>query len=200
MCWGAVMSSVLETLDVSGGYVTTAQVTRAGVPRRVLQELVESGELVHVDRGLYALPHTWEDPFFIAQHRFSRGVFSDDTALYLNAMTDRVPFTLAMTFPRSYNKTRAKAAGIHCRSCADGLLELGATDVVTSYGNTVRAYDAERTFCDLVRAQRVVDTQVLVPAMQAYAQSADKDPQKLITYARALGVESKIRTYLEILL
>ena len=136
----------------------------------------------------------------MAQHRFARGVFSDETALFLHGMTDRVPFSLTMTFPRSYNTTRAKSAGIICRSCADVVLELGICQVTTSYGNAVRAYDLERTLCDLMRGQAVIDDQVVSPAMQAYVRRSDRDPVKLTDYARALGVEGKIRTYLKVLL
>jgi hypothetical protein len=64
----------------------------------------------------------------------------------------------------------------------------------------VRAYDLERTLCDVVRGRRVVDAQVVNPAMKQYARSSEKDVQKLLGYARALGVEKKVRNYLEVLL
>lgn len=182
------------------GYVTSSQVTSLGIPRRLLTDAVESGELVQVARGLYALPDTWEDELFITQHRFARGVFSDETALYLHGLTDRAPFSLTMTFPRSYNTTAARKAGVICRTCADDLLDLGMREMVTQYGNPVRAYDAERALCDIVRGQAVVDSQVVVPAMRAYAASRDRDVVKLMKYARKLGVEAKVRGYMEVLL
>jgi hypothetical protein len=80
------------------------------------------------------------------------------------------------------------------------VLELGVCLVRTSYGNAVRAYDLERTLCDLVRGQAVVDDQVVSPAMQAYVRRPDRDPVKLVDYARALGVEGKVRTYMKVLL
>lgn len=146
------------------------------------------------------MPETWEDPYFVAQHRFSRGILSDETALFLHGMTDRAPFSLTMTFPRSYNTSKARAAGIICRSCSDDVLELGICQVKTSFGNTIRAYDLERTLCDLVRGHRVIDDQVVSPAMKAYVRRSDRDPVKLTDCARALGVEGKIRAYLKVLL
>ena len=105
-----------------------------------------------------------------------------------------------MTFPRSYRATKARESGIKVRTCANDVLELGLTKVKTSYGNQVRAYDLERTLCDIVRGQRVVDVQVVNPAMKQYVRSNEKDIQKLLDYARTLGVEKKIRNYLEVLL
>ena len=197
---GEETDALLDIATNCNGYITSAPVTAAGIPRRKLTEAVRAGELVQVDRGLYALPDVWEDPLYIAQHRFSRGIFSDDTALFLHGMTDRAPFALTMTFPRSYNATAAKAAGIACRTCADDVLGLGLCDIQTEYGNIVRAYDVERTLCDIVRGQGTPDSQLVVPAMQSYVKKKDRDPIKLVVYARNLGVETKIRNYLEVLL
>ena len=133
--------ALVEMAMSGNGYVTASQATEAGIPRRKLTEAVRKGNLVQVARGLYALPETWEDPYLVAQHRFARGVFSDDTALFLHGMTDRAPFSLTMTFPRGYNATPAREAGIVCRTCADDVLDLGITELTTQHGNVVRAYD-----------------------------------------------------------
>lgn len=66
------------------GYVSSAQVTSAGISRRLLAVAVASGKLVRVKRGSYALPDTWGDEMYITQPRFARGIFSDETALYLH--------------------------------------------------------------------------------------------------------------------
>lgn len=197
---GGTTSTLTDIAASRNGYITSTQATDAGIPRRKLAEAVRAGELVQVDRGLYALPGVWEDPLYVAQHRFSRGVFSDDTALFLHGMTDRAPFAPTMTFPRSYNATAARAAGIICRTCADDALGLGLCGIATEYGNTVRAYDVERTLCDLVRGQATPDAQLVVPAMRAYVRGEGCDPVKLVAYARRLGVEPKVRSYLEVLL
>ena len=132
---------LVEMAESGNGYVTASQATEAGVPRRKLTEAVRKGNLVQVARGLYALPETWEDPYLAAQHRFARGVFSDDTALFLHGMTDRAPFSLTMTFPRGYNATPAREAGIICRTCADDVLDLGIMELTTQHGNVVRVYE-----------------------------------------------------------
>lgn len=144
----------------------------------------------------------WRTPgrtILAAQLRFPKGTFSDGTALFLHGYTDRTPLQLTMTFPRSYRATKTREAGIEVRTCADGVLDLGRTSVRTSYGNKVRAYDLERTLCDVVCGQRIVDVQVANPAMRQYARSS-KDVQRLLGYAHALGVKKKIRSYLEVLL
>ena len=66
------MSDVAKMARENNGYISSA-VTSAGMPRRLLAEAVAAGELVQVERGLYALPDTWEDELYITQHRFSKG-------------------------------------------------------------------------------------------------------------------------------
>ena len=52
-------SAIQQILKTNNGIVTTTQVTEAGIPRRCLSEMVESGTIHRVDRGIYALPYLW---------------------------------------------------------------------------------------------------------------------------------------------
>ena len=52
------MDTLIDTARKRYGYVSSAQVTDAGIPRRLITEAVEAGLLVRVDRGLYTLPET----------------------------------------------------------------------------------------------------------------------------------------------
>lgn len=194
------MQAIIDLAKASGGLVTTSQVVGAGIPRARISDMVRAGELERVQRGVYCLADAWEDEFLATQLRFPKGIFSDGTALFLHGYTDRTPLYLTMTFPRSYRATKARESGIEVRTCADEVLDLGLATVRTSYGNEVRAYDLERTLCDVVRGRRVVDVQVVNPAMRQYVRNSARDVQKLLGYARALGVEKKIRNYLEVLL
>ena len=194
------MQAIIDLAKANGGLVTTSQVVGAGIPRARISDMVRAGELERVQRGVYCLADAWEDEFLATQLRFPKGIFSDGTALFLHGYTDRTPLYLTMTFPRSYRATKARESGVEVRTCADEVLDLGLATVRTSYGNEVRAYDLERTLCDVVRGRRVVDVQVVNPAMRQYVRSGARDVQKLLGYARALGVEKKIRNYLEVLL
>ena len=194
------MQAIIDLAKANGGLVTTSQVVGAGIPRARISDMVRAGELERVQRGVYCLADAWEDEFLATQLRFPKGIFSDGTALFLHGYTDRTPLYLTMTFPRSYRATKARESGVEVRTCADEVLDLCLATVRTSYGNEVRAYDLERTLCDVVRGRRVVDVQVVNPAMRQYVRSGARDVQKLLGYARALGVEKKIRNYLEVLL
>ena len=152
------------------------------------------------ERGLYCLPDTWEDEYVMAQHRFARGVFSHDTALYLLGLCDSAPESLMMSFPRGYNPSSAKREGIVVKSSPEGLHDLGLAELITPYGNSVRVYDAERTLCDMLRGMSSPDLQLLSPAFRLYFSSGGRNLSKLQSFADKLGVVAKVKRYMEVLL
>lgn len=184
----------------NAGFVTASDAAARGIRNRELAAAVSRGELVKIDRGLYCTPETWEDEYVTAQHRFARGIFSHDTALYLLGLSDSAPESLTMSFPRGYNPSSAKKMGIITKSSPDELHGFGCLDIATPYGNVVHAYDAERTLCDMLRGTTSPDVQLLSPAFRAYVSSSGRSLPTLQLYAEKLGVAAKVRKYMEVLL
>ena len=194
------LNELQSILDNNNGIITTAQVTRAAIPRRCLAELVAAGKIYKVDRGIYARPDVWEDEMFLLQYRFSKGIFSHGTALYLHAMTDRTPHAYTMTFPHGYNAGGLKNRNVTAKYATQSIYDLGIAEISSPSGNTIRVYDIERTLCDIVKGNNSCDIQLVNAAMKAYAVSSKKDVSKLLECAERLRVKTKILTYMEILL
>ena len=72
--------------------------------------------------------------------------------------------------------------------------------MTTPGGNSVRAYGAERTLCDILKTRNHTDVQVVTDAFKIYAARREKNIPLLSEYARKLKVEEKMRSYLEVLL
>jgi len=189
-----------EFLQNAGDVVTSKQITEAGFHRSILSELVEASELVQVARGVYMKPSAWEDEMFLLQYRFSKGIFSHETALYLHGFTDRTPARFAMTFPWGYNTASLKEENVITKRVIKVLYRLGITELTSPAGSIIRTYDVERTLCDIVRGKNTCDIQIVNQAMKHYAESKGKDIQKLTSYAEKLRVKPKILNYMEILL
>jgi predicted transcriptional regulator of viral defense system len=184
----------------NNGFVTAAQVTAAGIQRRTLSELVEAKRLYRAERGIYVLPETWEDEMCFLQYRFAKGVFSNETALYLHRLSDRMPHTYTLTFPHGYNAAGLKKHNAKARFAQTEVYGLGITEANSPFGNTIRVYDVERTLCDIVKGNNSCDIQLVNQAMKAYTVSKEKDIAKLIAYAERLRVKPKILRYMEVLL
>lgn len=191
---------IKEIAAANGGFLTASMAGENGVRSRDLADAVRRNDLIRVERGLYCTPDTWEDEYVVAQHRFTRGVFSHDAALYLLGLCDSAPESLTMSFPRGYNPSSAKREGIVAKSSPEGLHDLGLSELTTPYGNAVRAYCAERTLCDMLRGMSSPDLQLLSPAFRSYFSSEGRNLPKLQSFADKLGVAAKVRKYMEVLL
>jgi predicted transcriptional regulator of viral defense system len=187
-------------LNSADGIVTSKQVTEAGFHRSVLPTLVRDNVLVQVSRGVYMKPTAWEDEMYLLQYRYSKGIFSHETALYLHDMTDRTPSRFTMTFPWGYNAASLKQENMNVKRTVNAYYELGIVEIPSPAGNTIKAYDIERTLCDIVRGNGACDIQIVNQAMKRYALSKGKDIQKLTGYAEKLRVKPKILNYMEVLL
>ena len=181
------------------GTVTTKQITAAGLHRGVLKKLVASGDLYCFGRGIYVCSNAWEDEFYLLQHKYGRGIFSHDTALYLLGYSDRAPVKYVMTFPKGYNAPSLKQENVVIKRVVPENYSFGIINLPSPCGNPIRVYNLERTLCDILRG-RGSDIQVIAPAMKRYAAAPEKDIHKLIQYANQLHVKSKVLRYMEVLL
>lgn len=194
------LKAITDILDRQGGIITTAQVSAAGIPRLYLIKMTAKKLLQRVDRGIYAAPEAWADEMFLLQYKYSKGIFSHETALYIHGFTDRTPTRFLMTFPYGYHAESISETNIRMKKVVKSIYELGIVERKTSFGNTIRLYDLERTLCDIVKGNNSCDIQIVNQAMKRYALSKEKNISRLLEYAELLRVKPKILAYMEILL
>jgi predicted transcriptional regulator of viral defense system len=130
---------------------------------------------------------------YFLQYRFARGVFSNETALYLHGLSDRTPHTYTMTFPHGYNATGLKKHSAKARFTKPEIYGLGIIEVKSPFGNPIRVYDIERTLCDILKGNNSCDIQLVNQAMKTYAMSKEKDIAKLVASAERLRVKQPRR-------
>lgn len=199
----AVMNHADEIMDLvrkGNGTVTSRQVTESGIHRQYLTELVKKGKLELVERGVYIDPNAFVDTLYNLQSRYGKGIYSHGTALYLHNLSERTPIEYTMTFPSSYNITRVKDRNIKTYRTKTEFHQLGVERITTSHGNRVRAYNMERTLCDLVRGNSRVDREEVTTAFKEYAKRKNKDLNMLFKYAKLLRTDQRVRAYMEVLL
>jgi len=194
------LKAITDMLERQSGIVTTAQVSAAGIPRFYLSKMTAKNLLRRVERGIYAAPEAWEDEMFLLQYKYSKGIFSHETALYVHGFTDRTPTRFVMTFPYGYHAQSIASTNVRMKKTVKSIYELGIVERKTTFGNKIRLYNLERTLCDIVKGNNSCDIQIVNQAMKRYALSKDKNISRLLQYAEQLRVKPKILAYMEILL
>ena len=191
----------LEKLIVEkDGLITTEQVEESRIPRYFLTLLMRNGKLERVARGVYLTPDAFDDEMYRLQARNNRIIFSHETALYLHGLTDRDPLELSVTVPRGYNATNLRKEGIRVYTVKKEFFQMGIIELKTIYGRPVKAYNLERTICDIVRNRNNMDIAILNDAIKRYIDYQGRNIPQLLRYAKKLNVQKIIRKYMEILL
>lgn len=197
MCYREQLENLIAD---NQGIIITNDVEKKGIPRHYLTLFMREGKLERVSHGTYVSPETFDDEMYTLQVKKQKVIFSHETALFLHELTDRDPLELSVTIPYGYNGSNLRVSGVKVYSVKKPLHLMGVTEVDTLYGRKIKAYDKERTICDIVRNRNNMDIAILNEAMKRYLQSKEKNITLLLKYAKELGVQKIIRNYMEILL
>jgi predicted transcriptional regulator of viral defense system len=192
-----MIKKLIETHD---GIVHTSDVVAAGLSRTTLAKLTREGALVRVARGQYVLPDELPDELFLWQKRMPILIYSHETALFLHGMAERTPSRHTATLPSNVRLSPTFPGDVKVYMIKPELFEVGLISLPTKMSHSVRAYDTERTVCDILRSRNKIDDQTVVAAMKNYAIRTDKDMNKLGQYAAMFRVTKILRRYLEVLL
>jgi predicted transcriptional regulator of viral defense system len=195
-----INSSILEALKKNNNIITTAQVVELGFSRYLLSKYEKEGLLERERQGVYVLPDSVHDDMYTLMLRSKKIIFSHDTSLFLNGLSERTPFIHSVTIPNDTRVSKVIQEECTCYYIKPELHQIGMTMRKTTLGNEVRCYNAERTICDLLRSRNRLDEETVISAIKNYAIYSDKDLNLLAVYASKFGVDKELKRYMEVLL
>lgn len=192
-------NKIFEIIRKNNGIVTAFEVSENNIDSWYLTNMVRNGELERVTRGVYMDP-SYEnyDELYFFQLQNKVCIYSFQTALYLQGLTDRLPFINEVTVYQGYNIWRIRDKVIP-HQVKKEWYEVGTTEVKTEMGNIVIAYDMERTICDLVRDRKNQDPEIFSKAWNFYLKKENKDIWKLRKYADVFRISQQIEEILEVI-
>ena len=197
-----MLDELVSYIDAEGGVAYSSQLKGAGFSAGLISYVSEAGHIDRISRGIYCTPDVFEDDFLVIGTRWRRCIFSHNSALYLNGLSDRLPVVQSVTVPRGYNPVRLieEFPGIQIHWVRPDVYELGATNIMTPSGNRVRCYNSERSIADLIRQRKLggVDAQLVRDAIGGYFNSREKDIHELARMCEVLGVRRELQVYLEV--
>jgi predicted transcriptional regulator of viral defense system len=187
-------------VEQNGGVVSAGDIQKAGIARAAIYDGLSRGIILKESHGNYVLADEQPDEFRIIQSRSDKLIFSHGTALFLHGMSDRVPHKLDITVPQGDNVSRIKRIyeQTQFHYCKKELWNLGIVTLKSPQGYDVKVYDLERCICDLIKDKKSIDSQIYTQALKEYF-SGKCNPRKIVKYARQFNLESKVRTYMEVL-
>ena len=182
------------------GTILSLDLDKYEIPRTYLSMMVSEGKLERVERGIYVSSDSTHDEMFSMQKKYSKLIFSHETALYLHELSDRTPSEYSATVPSGYKVVENICEKFKVYYIKKSLHGLGVVTKETSFGNLIKVYEIERTICDIIRSRNRVDIQIINDALKRFVQLKSIDYSLLMDYAREFKIEALLINYLEVLL
>ena len=192
-------TEILSIANSNNGLITTNMIVDAGYLRSNINYLLKLGSLIRVSRGVYKVPNGVEDDFLNLQTKYKKGIYCLETALYLHKLIDIKPNNIQMTFPKTYNYSNPKNDGILCNNSVEPYYSLGIESIISPQGNILRAYNLERTLCDILKPVKNRGLKFIREILQKYMLKENKNISFLSECSRALKVEKELKLHLELL-
>lgn len=192
------MKLIKDKMNDSGGILTSHEVREASIPTIYLTRMVEKGQLKRADRGIYIDNQGDYDDYYFFYNRTKKAVFSYVSALYLHQFTDIIPLEMEVTVYKGYNAHRI-SENVRLHYVTKDIYELGIIESKTIYGNTVKAYDLERTICDFIKNRNEIDSELFSKTLTKYVRYENKDLNKLYDYSKKMKIYDKVREIVEVI-
>ena len=187
---------IKKFLNENYGYICTSDFTKLGIDKHLIPKYIEEGIIRKVYRGIYIDNNLIEDPYYILQKRYYHIVFSYNTAFHILNITNKTPNEIDITVP--HGKKVHEDCNIHYVS--EKYFKIGIITTRSPNGNPIRVYNAERSICDMLKNEDEFDLELRNRILNYYFHSKDKNYDKLLEYAKILGVYDKIIRIVEVMM
>jgi len=194
------LQSVLEIFRRHGGVLRTGQALRRGVHPAALYNLVVSGQISRLARGLYRLAdaNEFSNPdLAVAASKAPDAVVCLISALSFHGITTQVPRAVYLAV------SRGRYAGLRLRTPAlriyrfDGTTFDQGIETHQIDGLAVRIYGVARTLVDCFKYRNKLGLDIAVEALRFARERKRTSNREILQFARLLRQVRVIGPYLE---
>ncbi|MBK8969098.1 MAG: type IV toxin-antitoxin system AbiEi family antitoxin domain-containing protein [Lewinellaceae bacterium] len=191
-------AQIQEIFNRHHGIVDAGTLLEEGVNYYQLNQLVDSGAVLKLKRGLYKWSDADTDEMVDVARIVQEGVFCLHSAALFHELSTFIPVEYHVAIPDKSKVVLPEYPPIKLYYWDPVPYEIGI-EVVTITGAPVQLYSPEKTVCDMVRFRQRVGMDSMKEVLKTYLDKPDRNLSLLLQTAKTLGVEGLMRSYLEIL-
>lgn len=180
---------------VSEKIVLTEKLRTKAEYMRVLRAS-KTGKLVHVRRGVYAVPEALTTKIPDVEALIPRSVVCLHSAFFYHQLTTHIPAALSVAIEANRPIKALQFPPMEIYYWKKEYLEIGVTEKEIE-GHTVRMTDLERTVCDAIRYRNKIGMDTCGEVLTTYLQLPNRDIARLNMIARQMRVYNVLTTYLQ---
>jgi predicted transcriptional regulator of viral defense system len=184
------------------GILRVTDAIKFGVPKHIVYEMHESGELIKEGRGLYRLADSSPlgNPDLVqVSMLIPKSIICLISALYFYEMTTQIPYNVYVALPNNMGRPRIENPPIEVCWISPSLHSVGANEHVID-GVKVRIYSREKTVADCFKFRKKIGEDVALEALKEYLTQPNVDVHLLLEYAKVNRVEKLMIPYLKSLI
>lgn len=181
---------VKKVFEENNGILTPKQAVDSGLSKESLRRAHKRGDLLKEERGIYLLDSSYLDDLYITQLKYTKGVFSHETAVMLHSLSTYSPFIYHLTFKKGYHLLNPEKDNI--RAHYSILEDRGIVEMESWDGNPLKVTDLERTMVEMLKTKAKMPG-LMDEIISNYLWNEKKDLEKLKSYAEVLNVSQLVK-------
>lgn len=183
-------------------FITTEKLLKQGLSHYKINRLVADGTLKKANRSTYEnlLYSGDENDFYTASAYAPHGVICLLSAARFHGLTEFLPDSVDVAIERKQKiSTLPKWPQLRVYYFPRKRMSLGI-EKYNENGNYFRVFSPEKTVVDLLHYRNREGIEECSEVLKNYLKRPHRDLDRLYTYAKELGDDKVLRTYLEVLL
>jgi predicted transcriptional regulator of viral defense system len=188
-----------EIFEANNGYLETKVLKKRSEFYR-LKEMVKSGDVTSIKRGLYRLT-IWNGENELAEvcRIVPLGVICLFSAWHYYELTTFVPSKHYIAIPSKTKRVLPAYPPIQLIYREENSYKLGQIET-EQQGGVIRIYNLEKSVCDAIKFRNKVGEEQSNEVLKNYLKRTDRNLDRLLKYARQLNIENILQQFLKLLI
>lgn len=189
-----IQEKLKSAFEENNGILTPEIALNYGIHDSTLRKAVERKDIYKYCRGIYFLDYLYFDDLYFMQLKYSKGVYSHETAVMLHTLSSFSPFHFNISFPKGYHlrSERAKEQKIHPHYMKKSEFDSRYIEVMNSWdSNPIRVTNLEKTVIDMLRYENSMPD-IVEEMIHDYLGRDDKNIRRLVEYGDTFDVIDQI--------
>lgn len=196
-----IRNKAIKIFEKRGGMLKTSEAISEGIHPRILYELLETGHIMQIQRGLYALinlPDMNDPDFVTVAKKVPIGVICLVSALYYHHLTVQIPKWIDIAVPQKYKTPALDNPPVRFHWLSDSVFYSGI-EKHDFNGIEVRIFSPEKTIVDCFRLRKKIGMDVAIEGLKMYLQQKKINLPLLRKLAQESRIIQVIEPYIEAL-
>ncbi len=189
---------IYKVLSKHDGFARTRDILSAGIHRRDIKRVRDTGQIIRVKRGLYRLveiPLISNQGFIDLARAVPEGVVCLLSALSYYELTTFSPSIISMAICRGSRRPKIEYPPVEFYYFSTKQFEAGINEIKIK-AHKVRIYCPEKTICDCFRYRNKLGLDIAKEGLSEYLKQKDRNLEKLFEYAEICRVKPLLQTWL----